>query len=491
MTQRPSRGAVVAQQTGSSPAVPEQTASRPAAPEQTGSSPGVPQRSGSGTAAAAQEPGVEPAAGQRAGGGPAVTQRPAHQDGQPPPGLRLVVAHLLSGLAVANDRFAQRWEPCSQETFLVTVTFARGGGVAARWRVDLQTRTVTSAEGLPPGDTAGASWEVVGPIDLWTHVVEGELSLSMALQRRLLHYGDAGDPTPTMLNRIAMLTDLISRTASRRARPPSAGGRQPQGRGSPRPGPDQAAPAPRAPRPVRPDGPVRTDGPVRVNGPVRPDPVLWDGPARPGGPMPAAGPRHAVGPRHANISRRANGPRPTDGPRRTDGPAWPDGPGRGRGPVPLARPAGERGVPGPAATQRAVPGQAGLPSRRGPVDEQTALLRAVPGRGGPSGGRAPVDEPTALLRAAPAVDLSPAALPDGWGASPRADATITVVGAEESAEAARRRARPPGRRGDPPHPGRAEFEPAAADYTDLRDGEARAAWPVPGDHGGTRARRGW
>ena len=118
-------------------------------------------------------------------------QRPAGGE-QTPPGLRLVVAHLLSGLAGVDDRFAQRWEPASQETFLVTVASADTGGVVARWRVDLKTRTITSADGVPASETAGARWEVAGTIDVWMRVAEGEIDLSLALRRRLVRYRDTG-----------------------------------------------------------------------------------------------------------------------------------------------------------------------------------------------------------------------------------------------------------------------------------------------------------
>ncbi len=173
-----------------------------------------------------------------------MVRQPTDGRGQSPPGLRLVVAHLLSGLAALDDRFARRWKPCSLETFLVTVTSPGVGGVAARWRVDLGTRRVTSADGLPAGEPAGGRWEVVGPIDLWARVVEGETSLSTALRQGLLRYRDAGDPTTAMLNRIAMLEELLGIPRWQRTRPLRSGEDRPQDQNSPRPEPDRTARCP-------------------------------------------------------------------------------------------------------------------------------------------------------------------------------------------------------------------------------------------------------
>ena len=190
------------------------------------------------------------------GSGPGAP-RPASGSGPVPPGLRLVVAHLLAGLAALDDRFAGRWEPCSQETFLMTVTLPGSGGVAARWRVDLKDRAVTPADALPAGETAGARWEVTGPVDPWAQVIKGQLNLSVALRRHLLRYCDTGDPTPAMLNRVAMLADLLGITTWQRA---------------PVPGPRPAS------------DPLGPDGSRRAGGPGRRGPAGQRGPVRPGVP---------------------------------------------------------------------------------------------------------------------------------------------------------------------------------------------------------------
>src|SRR5215472_14547271 len=125
------------------------------------------------------------------GTGPAPAQ-PSDGNGDSPPGLRMMAARLLSGLATLDDRFTQRWEPWSREVFLVTVTVPGGGPVAARWRVDLGTHTVTSASGLAPGQTGGARWDIVGPAEVWKQVLDGVANLSVVCRARQLRYCDTG-----------------------------------------------------------------------------------------------------------------------------------------------------------------------------------------------------------------------------------------------------------------------------------------------------------
>jgi len=95
----------------------------------------------------------------------------------------------------------------------------------------------------------------------------------VALRRRLLRYCDTGDPTPAMLNRVAMLADLLGITTWQRA-----------------------APASRL---------LRATGSVRANGP-----------GRPYGRAPVPGPRQASGPVATAGSRQASGPVGAAGPRR-------------------------------------------------------------------------------------------------------------------------------------------------------------------------------
>jgi hypothetical protein len=122
----------------------------------------------------------------------------------------MMAARLLSGLATLDDQFTQQWQPWSQEIFLVTVTTPGGGAVAARWRVDLATRVVTSASALPPGDTAGSRWDIVGSADVWKQVLDGGANLSVACRNRQLRYCDTGDVAPAVPGlRVAMLGELL------------------------------------------------------------------------------------------------------------------------------------------------------------------------------------------------------------------------------------------------------------------------------------------
>ena len=145
--------------------------------------------------------------------GPAAVQQPAGENGDAPPGLRMMAARLLSGLATLDEEFARQWAPCSREVFLITVTAPGGGSVAARWRVDLATRTVTSASGLAPGQTGGARWDIVGPAEVWKQVLDGAANLSVVCRARQLRYCDTADVPPTVPGlRMAMLGELLGIT---------------------------------------------------------------------------------------------------------------------------------------------------------------------------------------------------------------------------------------------------------------------------------------
>jgi len=89
------------------------------------------------------------------GTGPEPASAAPGGNGDAPPGLRMMAARLLSGMARLDGQFASLWQPCSREVFLVTVT-APGGGIAARWRVDLVAAS-TSASPSAPGNCATAT----------------------------------------------------------------------------------------------------------------------------------------------------------------------------------------------------------------------------------------------------------------------------------------------------------------------------------------------
>jgi Sulfotransferase family len=148
------------------------------------------------------------------GSGPEAVQEATGPNGETPPGLRMMAARLLSGLARLDDGFSQRWPPCSEEAFLVTVTAPGGGSVAARWRVDLTARTVTSASDLAPGETGGARWDIIGSADIWKQVLDGTTNLSVAFRARQLRYCDTGDVAATVPGlRIGMLGELFGVTS--------------------------------------------------------------------------------------------------------------------------------------------------------------------------------------------------------------------------------------------------------------------------------------
>jgi len=266
-------------QPGGVPAAPQRQSNGPVPPQRQGAGPATAHRPGGpptvdprrGAGPAAQRPGGRPAMEPRRGGpasprpGPGPAAQRAAGGEQTPPGLRLVVAHLLSGLAGIDDRFAQRWVPASLETFLVTVTSADTGDVVARWRVDLRTRTITSADGIPAGETTGARWEVVGTVDVWMRVAEGEIDLSLALRRRLIRYRDTGEPASVMFNRVAMLAGLLGITTWQRVQPPRPRTEPAPGQGPPLPRRERAAPA-GGPRPMHADGRGRASRPAREGG---------------------------------------------------------------------------------------------------------------------------------------------------------------------------------------------------------------------------------
>jgi hypothetical protein len=127
-------------------------------------------------------------------------------------------------MARLDRRFASLWQPCSREAFLVTVTVPGGGGIAARWRVDLAAAAITSASELAPGETGGAQWDIVGSADTWKQVLDGGINLSVAFRTRQLRYCDTGvvaAATPGI--RVAMLGELLGITVWQPAGPDGLG----------------------------------------------------------------------------------------------------------------------------------------------------------------------------------------------------------------------------------------------------------------------------
>jgi hypothetical protein len=147
------------------------------------------------------------------GTGPVPASPAPSGNGDAPPGLRTMAARLLSGMARLDGQFASLWQPCSREVFLVTVTAPGGGGIAARWRVDLAEAAITSASGLAPGETGGAQWDIIGTADTWKQVLDGGINLSVAFRARHLRYCDTGDVAAAVPGiRVAMLGELLGIT---------------------------------------------------------------------------------------------------------------------------------------------------------------------------------------------------------------------------------------------------------------------------------------
>ena len=147
------------------------------------------------------------------GTGPVPASAASSGNGDGPPGLRMMAARLLSGMARVEGQFASLWQPCSREAFLVTVTAPGGGEIVARWRVDLAAAAITSASGLAPGETSGAQWDIIGSAGTWKQVLDGGVNLSVAFRTRQLRYCDTGDVAPAVPGiRVAMLGELLGIT---------------------------------------------------------------------------------------------------------------------------------------------------------------------------------------------------------------------------------------------------------------------------------------
>ena len=187
------------------------------------------------------------------GTGPVPAGPASSGNGDAPPGLRMMAARLLSGMARLDGQFASLWQPCSREVFLVTVTAPGGGGVAARWRVDLAAAAITSASGLAPGETGGAQWDIIGTADIWKQVLDGGINLSVAFRARHLRYCDTGDVAAAVPGiRVAMLGELLGITVWQPAEPDGLGAVPPLTATAP------AAPAHPAPAaPAHPAAPAR------------------------------------------------------------------------------------------------------------------------------------------------------------------------------------------------------------------------------------------
>lgn len=147
----------------------------------------------------------------------------------PEPGFAAVVGERLEqGLSRLGDGFAQRWQPCTTESFDVVATPPTGGGANARWRVDLAAGTVAAVNGsrTATGESSGedaeedeSAWDIIASADIWEQLIAGRVNMSVALRRHQLRYCDTGEAGPVVADtRIAMLADLLGLTSWGQAR---------------------------------------------------------------------------------------------------------------------------------------------------------------------------------------------------------------------------------------------------------------------------------
>jgi hypothetical protein len=117
---------------------------------------------------------------------------------------------LTAGLDRMDDRFGDRWAPCTDEAFCVLVLSAAKARPPVRWRVDLAARTITS----PSEDKDDTAWDMIGTADVWDEIVDGRLNFSVAMRRCQIRYLDSGEaPAAAHDTRIGMLADLLGLTS--------------------------------------------------------------------------------------------------------------------------------------------------------------------------------------------------------------------------------------------------------------------------------------
>jgi hypothetical protein len=131
-----------------------------------------------------------------------------------PPAALAVGERFAAAVASLGPQFSRRWQAASAETFGILVTAAATPLAGhCRWRVDLDSRTVTA----DPDPARETSWDMVGSIDAWLAVLNGQANLGVALRRCDLRYCDAGEAGPAAADaRVNMLEDLLGLAGSRR-----------------------------------------------------------------------------------------------------------------------------------------------------------------------------------------------------------------------------------------------------------------------------------
>lgn len=149
-----------------------------------------------------------------------------------------LIARLREGVARTGEDFAQRWEPCGAESFMVVATPDGGHGPGARWLVDLAARAVTAVDGYQPApgqdgeDSQGeedaepeTAWDMIATVTSWRQMITGQLNLSVALRRHALRYLEQEETGPVVSEtRIGMMSDLLGLASWGQAQPHTAKG---------------------------------------------------------------------------------------------------------------------------------------------------------------------------------------------------------------------------------------------------------------------------
>jgi len=130
------------------------------------------------------------------------------------PAAPLVGERFAAAVASLGPQFALRWQATSAETFgIVAMTAATPLAGHHRWRVNLASQTVT----VDPDPADDTGWDIVGSVDAWLAVLDGQANLGVALRRCDLRYCDAGEGGPAAADaRMSMLEDLLGLAGSRR-----------------------------------------------------------------------------------------------------------------------------------------------------------------------------------------------------------------------------------------------------------------------------------
>ena len=130
------------------------------------------------------------------------------------PAAPAVGERFAAAVASLGPQFARRWQATSAETFgIVAMAAATPLTGHHRWRVNLASQTVT----VDPDPAEDTGWDMVGSVDAWLAVLDGQANLGVALRRCDLRYCDAGDGGPAAADaRMSMLEDLLGLAGSRR-----------------------------------------------------------------------------------------------------------------------------------------------------------------------------------------------------------------------------------------------------------------------------------